>query len=339
MVHMQGPMVSVGHGVRVAASGDELVVFSEGVDLGWRARTGRVAGTAVEWDGRLWEAVEVGGGERIRRWRLAPWNPSEVIRHSARLDDAAVAAAVAGAADERRGRRHGALLTVAAPVLGFAPGGWQQRWADEYGYPAMLGVVLSSLIEVVAGAAGIIQIFVLRFGEGMFLPWPLRWLVVAGPVLFAEGFIRLKQSNAHGEPIGSILSTPLLVPGALRRSGGSAPAGSAGRPGFLPFVARQALLTSAFCFAPGEHQARWAERLRIPGWFLTLLGGGLELIGGLVDVRLESGVAGIGSLLSLFFLAEGSTRLFLLILGRRPVGSLLGLPLTSLYERWLSQSQ
>jgi len=204
--------VELGHGVRVVAEGSgALVVWAEGLDLAWRVRAARVPGTAVEWQDGLFEVVECSRGSQVVRWQLEPWDETAVMRLVERLDADEVART---AEEQNQGRQEIRLrrwMTAAIPILGFAPGRLQAEWQRRLGYPAMAAVVITSLMEIGAGAIGIIQGVTAGLGGGLWLPWWLAWLVVIGPLMGIEGLIRLQHGSVHSEPLGSFLSFPVQL--------------------------------------------------------------------------------------------------------------------------------
>ena len=322
--------LQLGHGVRVRRDGDGLVVTSETMPLGLHVRAGNLPGTAVQVGGELWEVVEGGQGSRAERWVVRPWPEGEAIRRVVRLDvDGLHAMAMERRREEAR-RRRNLLLTLASPIVGFAPAAVQVRWENEHGYPAMLGVLLSSLVEVAVGGFGVVQLAVLGFSGVSWVPGWALWLLVPSPVLLLEGMMRLHHGNAHGEPVGSILGAPLLLLGGRNGTGdrtASAP------PGAARWILGRTLLWTAVCFAPRAVQERWAERENVAPWVPTLAGAGLELLGGTVDLVRDGGLSGVWSLISLALAVEGLVRLAGLAVTRRPVGSLLGVPLGAVYRR------
>ena len=108
----------------------------------------------------------------------------------------------------------------------------------------------------------------------------------------------------------------------------------AARPAGAPGVVAATLVTAAMFLARSDQQARWATRLGVHPIVLTMVGGGMELVGGWVNLgRGQPGSA--WALLDVFFLLEGGLRLMAAIVLRRPVGSVLAWPFTPLYERML----
>ena len=411
----QGDELDLGNGVRVVAeAAGTLVVWAEDLDLGWRVRSAKLPGTAVDWRGDLLEVVDRSGGGQVARWQLRPWDEAATIRLVEKLD----AEEVARWAGERDLGRHESRLrlwmVVAIPVLGFAPGWLQADWQRRLGYPAMAAVVVTSLMELVAGWVGIIQSLTAGLGGGFWLPWWLSWLVVIGPLMGIEGLIRLQYGIAHGEPLGSALSLPvhlfLKAPAPPTPPEPSGPSiqdfdGEAGTleitspcqrrdwdgGGILPYrgrwffrVATEKLgagwlyrfeevlegteegmevlrlmappqrpespveldrgaggwlsltvRTALFCFASGPLQSQWARRVGGSAASFTVVGAGMEIFGGLVNLLL-GGTASPVALLDIVVAGEGVVRLGALMWTGRPVGSVPGLILGPVYERWLS---
>jgi len=156
--------------------------------------------------------------------------------------------------------------------------------------------------------------------------------MVTGPVLLLEGMLRLHQANAHGEPVGSLLGAPLLLISGPRPKRASV-GGPQARAEAVSSILGTTLVATAVCFAPREYQERWAQRENVAPWTPTAAGAGLELLGGVVDLLRDGGVTTVWSMISLALVAEGLLRLTGLLVTRRPVGSLLGIPLAPLYRR------
>ena len=95
------------------------------------------------------------------------------------------------------------------------------------------------------------------------------------------------------------------------------------------------LVTALSCLAPSDIQKRWADHLRIRPQLLTVFGAGAELVGGLVNSRGASGESIWWLALDLFFIVEGILRFAVLVLHGQPVGSVFGLVLRPLLERWM----
>ncbi len=225
----------LGHGVRVLpGDGNGLVVLSESLDLGWRARVGGASGSAVMWQGSGFEVVDREPWRRGARWRLEPWTGGDVMRVVLPLDEAAIGSAAKAARLAALSTRIRPWLWLLSPVLGFAPAAWQRRWRNTWGYPATIATWLSALLELAVGAAGVIEtISAMGAGVSIF-PWIPRPIVFISLVLFVEGLIRLAQMAADSEPVGSVFGlvaavferrspkveepTPRAVGGGIRRN-------------------------------------------------------------------------------------------------------------------------
>lgn len=202
----------LGHGVRVLpGDGNGLVVLSESLDLGWRARVGGASGSAVMWQGSGFEVVDREPWRRGARWRLEPWTGGDVMRVVLPLDEAAIGSAAKAARLAALSTRIRPWLWLLSPVLGFAPAAWQRRWRNTWGYPATIATWLSALLELAVGAAGVIEtISAMGAGVSIF-PWIPRPIVFISLVLSVESLIRLAQVAADSEPVGSVFGLVAAV--------------------------------------------------------------------------------------------------------------------------------
>lgn len=130
------------------------------------------------------------------------------------LDSRAVAVIAEAAETARRGMRYRAAALVLLPILGLAPAAVQERWHSEWLYPAELATWVSSALELLGGAAGVVQGVILAFGGHWFLPTPLKFLAIVGPLMSAEAIFRLTRVAAGQGPTGSMFGLPF---GLLRR--------------------------------------------------------------------------------------------------------------------------
>jgi hypothetical protein len=136
-------------------------------------------------------------------------------------------------------------------------------------------------------------------------------------------FAQVDVKSAEGAPALRLLPAPIAKeePRRLREP--------------TPSFIRTTVLTALICLAPRQYQEDWAEELDTsPVWF-TLMGSAAELIGGLVNLF---GHLREGSPLVLFdvlLAGEGIVRVAWMVAQRHPVGSILGLPLTPLFKRWV----
>ncbi len=196
----------------VAAPGPDgsLEVSSAALDLEWRPRQGRVAGTAVRFDGTLFEVVNAHLGPDGRRWLLAPWADGEAARVVDQLSAERVAAVAARLTDERRRRAARTGLLWAIPLVGLLPAGIQQRLEREVNFPAAWATVATALAELAGGAFLLFELLAARGGSTL-LPPGLLWLAPLGLPLFVEGCVRLAYALTQDAPIGSLLTLPALL--------------------------------------------------------------------------------------------------------------------------------
>jgi len=329
------------------------------------------------------------------------------------LDQESVSAAAE--ASQRAARTTGLrpLLLLFSPVLGFAIAPWQRRWRNEWGFPAMLATWTSAIIEVVVGAACVMEIIASMGAGASIFPWLPRPLVYFGFYLFVEGLVRLAQVFADTEPVGTFFglcaamlearpppvrepipaptvevfdeaggALELLSPilrrdwehrGLLRYRGGRYVLDSTRRLGeswvygFLrveagdhssapnlrllpprakveaplrdqaPGVLETVLLSIACTLAPWRFQDRWGWQVGLrPMWF-TVMGASAELIGGLSNLGAEGEMGSMALLLNLFFVFEAVARFAFVALKGRGLGSVIGLPLAPILERYLPE--
>ena len=113
------------------------------------------------------------------------------------------------------------------------------------------------------------------------------------------------------------------------------PAADPDAPSFL----RTMLITAAVTLGPASDQERWSAELGVRARWLTVMGAGAELIGGIAN--LQSDLGSTHQLLVLFdflLIGEGLLRLGSAFLGR-PMGSVFGWILRPLYRRHLPPGQ
>lgn len=202
----------LGNGVYVSqAENGQLVVTSPRLDLGWRPARGRVPGTAVVWHGQPFEvAARVAAGNG-HRWDLRPWRDAGAMRDVVRLDVETVGAAAARAVADRRGERYRRGMLPLLPILGLAPAKMQKRWESEWLFPAESATWASTVAELLGGAFGVVQAVALLFDGGWFLPAPLRFMAVVGPLMCAEAIVRLVLVSGDQEPVGSLFGLPFKL--------------------------------------------------------------------------------------------------------------------------------
>jgi hypothetical protein len=190
-----------------------LRITSSELLLNWHVRRADFPGTAISWQGRLYEVFGGGQVETGWVWHLVPWDEGQVARVVMYFGKDRVAELAAVAADDERRSQRYRQLRLLLPLVGLLPNQLQGRLEREYGFPAERATVVSALLEIAGGFAGVLQALALMRGgaEAWFLPPPLRWLAAVGPVIAIEGMIRLWFSATQGEGIGSVFTSPLLL--------------------------------------------------------------------------------------------------------------------------------
>ncbi|MEE4272336.1 MAG: hypothetical protein V2I67_11710 [Thermoanaerobaculales bacterium] len=202
----------LGHGVRVVpGDGGGVVVLSETVDLGWRPRAKGLPGSAVRFDGEVFEAVDRQPWGRGARWTLGRWSGEDVMRVVSPLDEDAVEAAAAEARTQARAQWLRPASWLLAPVLGFAATSLQRRWRDEWGFPASTATWLSAIIELLFGAVCLIEVIASVAAGAPLFPWIPRPLVFFGLYVFVEGFVRLAMVFSDSEPVGTLVGEVVSI--------------------------------------------------------------------------------------------------------------------------------
>jgi hypothetical protein len=113
------------------------------------------------------------------------------------------------------------------------------------------------------------------------------------------------------------------------------PAADSVPPSFL----RTTLVSAAVMLGPASDQLRWSAELGIRALWLTVVGAGAELVGGLSNLQHDVGSAQpFLVLLDFFLVGEGLLRLGSASIGR-PMGSVFGWILRPLYQRHLPPIQ
>lgn len=182
---------------------------------GWRGRSAGAAlrraahpGTAVSWDGALYEVLEarpLASGDVL--YSLAPWDDAQAIRTLERYDPATEAARAREQVGRARaiGKRRAAILL--SPLVGHLPGEVQERMESEFGAPATKMTVASALPLFVLGVLGAFATFVQAVG-GSSEPLPELPLPVS-LYLVLESYFRLSSVATQSRPMGSIPGTLL----------------------------------------------------------------------------------------------------------------------------------
>ncbi|MFA6956159.1 MAG: hypothetical protein WC538_09830 [Thermoanaerobaculia bacterium] len=174
---------------------------------GWRpARsatrtTAEFPGTAVAWDGSLWEVLSCEEREGASsRYVLAPWREHHAIRLTVDYDEASEAALETARRKAATRRRASTGLVAAGLATGHLPAHVQQEIESEYGFFATRLTLTSVATQVVFGAIAFAGLPI----EGLPGPkWPLS-IVALGVVVFFESLVRGWYSLLRNQPIGSI---------------------------------------------------------------------------------------------------------------------------------------
>ncbi len=109
------------------------------------------------------------------------------------------------------------------------------------------------------------------------------------------------------------------------------PAADSDPPSFL----RTMLISAAVTLGPASDQERWASELGVRAVWLTVVGAGAELVGGIANLQRDLGFTNqMVALLDFFLVGEGLLRLGSAFIGR-PMGSVFGWILRPLYRNSL----
>jgi hypothetical protein len=198
-------------GDRAASGPDGVVTLTCPAAKGWKPRevpTGsRRAihpGTAVSWDGRVFEVVShrpgtSGGVEYV----LAPWRDDLAIRSLERYDESSERSRAGERAWEAASIRRRRLAVLLSPILGHLPGEVQTRMEFEFGAPATTMTVVSALPLLAVGVIGSLANFARLAGGSLApLPEPPAPLSI---YLLAESALRLSVAISQSRPAGSLI--------------------------------------------------------------------------------------------------------------------------------------
>jgi hypothetical protein len=177
----------------------------------WTARVPRTLtsaehpGTAVDWDGALYEVREAeptaDGG---MRYALAPWEDRHAVRRAERYDALTEEIRAGERRDRTRDVARRRLAILFSPVLGLLPGETQKKMQRDFAAPALAMTIASALPLFVVGFLGLFESLAGLAGASRTLP---VWLAPPAPVavyLFVESALRLASAVAAGEPMGTL---------------------------------------------------------------------------------------------------------------------------------------
>jgi hypothetical protein len=99
------------------------------------------------------------------------------------------------------------------------------------------------------------------------------------------------------------------------------------------------LITAAVTLGPASDQERWSAELGVRAVWLTVMGAGAELVGGIANLQRDlTSTNQLLILLDFFLVSEGILRLGSVFIGR-PMGSIFGWILRPLYRSSLPPTQ
>jgi hypothetical protein len=192
--------------VEAGSTGTLVLVSSR--DKGWAPRH-RVSsrshdhpGTAVSWEGTLWEVLAAERESGAVRYRLGAWDEQHAVRVRAVYDEATEKLHHFDSDVEARNVRRRKWVNAFAPLTGLLPGTVLTRWEMEIGVNAPRLVIISTLVPFLVGAFSMMS-FLLEMLGGTALPGahaPLIWF-------FPESVFRFGIAMSQGKPVGSVVGS------------------------------------------------------------------------------------------------------------------------------------
>ena len=177
----------------------------------WTARTARTLttaehpGTAVEWDGRVYEVRDaIPCADGSTRYHLSLWEERHAIRRMERYDAVTEEIREIDRRDRLRDHQKRRVAILLAPLAGLLPRDVQKRMERDFGAPSIAMTIASAAPLFVIGFLGTVGILVGMAGATMPLP---RWLAPSPAIaiyLFLESAARLMSAVASGEPLGNL---------------------------------------------------------------------------------------------------------------------------------------
>ena len=196
----------------------------------WTARVPRTLtsaehpGTAVDWDGILYEVREAeptaDGGVR---YGLLPWEDRHAVRRAERYDAVTEEIRAGERCDRSRDVARRRLSILFAPVLGLLPGETQKRMERDFGAPALAMTIASALPLLAVGFLGVFEALAGLAGAAATLP---VWIAPPAPIavyLLVESALRLASAAAALEPMGTLAAELVAAFGTKPASAGKAP--------------------------------------------------------------------------------------------------------------------
>lgn len=327
---------------RIAASSGGRHVLISASDKGWNPRKQRTPGTAVNWDGELYEVLEAAPHPAGMRYVLALWDDREAIRQSSCYDADSEAARAAAREQERRTEKASAAFALAGILVGHLPAFMQRRIESRYGVPATQMTMISTVPFFLFGAYCATRVPVPAIDDALGTSSLPCGVVVLGVFLFAESVFRLRWALGNG-PIASIAGFLLTLPIRFFLApdkGTRVRVDSVGPTTDVALADAYRVREPFIALLPPEDQARMRRRFGFDPilWgkrtAMTILA--IALLGVFVESSVVvSGYGGFGDYLSLIAAAalggEQLARLKRLRTGQA-AGSVLGLPIRGILK-------
>ncbi|HEY2093185.1 MAG TPA: hypothetical protein VGJ81_14980 [Thermoanaerobaculia bacterium] len=309
---------------------------------GWTARTPQTLtrrprpGTAVLWEDGCYEVVDILVLQQGVRYTLRRWPDAESMRVTTRYDEEAEAARASELRDAARRVKYRRVANFFAIFTGHLPGSVQQKLAHEVNVNAPRLTIASTVFEW-AVVASIVFYCVSRVMAEE--PVPMALALFAG-FLGLDGTIRFKIAFLDGRPSGSLFGMVVYAVYALftgnkepKRSGEATPKlreFSAEEELMHSFHVREPLVT----LLPPAEQGRIAERFDYDHRATaTKMAIGILVVAFVGVIASISSHAWISLGVAIVLGVEQIVRIPQL--GRRPVGSLLGIFARPLIRKFL----
>lgn len=196
---------------RIAASSGGRHVLISASEKGWLPRKQRTPGTAVDWDGELYEVLEAGPHPAGVRYVLALWDDRNAIRQTSCYDTGSEAARAAAREEERRAEKASAALALAGILVGHLPAFMQLRIEARYGIPATQLTMISTVPFFLFGTYCATRLPIPAIDDALGTPSLPYGVVLLGGFLFLESVFRLRWAFGHG-PIASTAGFLLTLP-------------------------------------------------------------------------------------------------------------------------------
>jgi len=176
---------------------------------GWQARrpatrtSAEHPGTAIDWDGEIYEVTKVEPRGAGARYTLVRWEDRHTIRRLERYDDESETRRSGERADAARRMGIRRRLLLLAPLGGHLPASVQEGWEREYDVSAARVTAISAFPLFVYGILCTLSLTIQGFTGQAILPFSLKALFF-GMFLMVESGFRLSAAWGEGRPAGSL---------------------------------------------------------------------------------------------------------------------------------------